>query len=114
MKSGFGDLTIGEVNQIQKVVNEAGRPLEVVGSAARGTRRGLGSNLPLGKGEGTKSDIDYITHHQYLPRFMEIQGKLPSLDPETGVNPGVSNPFQGPSIRFEPGAFKPEVIPAKK
>jgi len=35
-----GDLTSSEIRQIQKVVNEAGCPLEVVGSAAKGTRRG--------------------------------------------------------------------------
>jgi hypothetical protein len=38
MPSGLGDLTISEVNQIQAIVNQAGRPLEVVVSAARGVR----------------------------------------------------------------------------
>lgn len=111
LRSGFGDLTIGEVNQIQKVVNETGRPLEVIGSAASGTRRGVGTDLPLGKGAGTKSDIDYITHPQYLGEYMKTQNKLPSIDPQTGVSPGVTNPYQGPGIRFEPGEFKPIIIP---
>lgn len=53
-KRGVGDLTRKEISQIQSVVNEAGRPLEVVGSAAKGTRRGVGTELPLGKGSGTR------------------------------------------------------------
>src|SRR5262249_52917186 len=36
--SGLGDLTVVEVEQIQSVVERAGRPLEVVGSAAKGAR----------------------------------------------------------------------------
>jgi hypothetical protein len=58
--SGLGDLTNGEVAQIQGVVDEAGRPLEVAGLAARGARRGVGTALPIGKGPGTQSDIDYL------------------------------------------------------
>lgn len=58
--SGLGDLTSGEVGQIQGVVDSAGRPLNVVGSAARGARRGIGSDVPIGKGAGTRSDIDYV------------------------------------------------------
>jgi RHS repeat-associated protein len=114
MKSGFGDLTIGEINQIQRVVNEAGRPLEVVGSTASGTRRGVGSNLPLGKGAGTKSDIDYLATPNSLEYYMDVQHKLPGIDPKTGVNPGAANPYQGASIRFEPGAIKPTVTPPIK
>jgi len=109
-KSGLGDLTKAEVKNIQKVVDQAERPLEVVGSAASGTRRGVGTDLPLGKGPGTKSDIDYVTNPAHMPYFMDVQQKLPSLDPKTGINPGVVNPYMGPGIRFEPGA-KPTIIP---
>lgn len=54
----MGDLTKNEIGQIQSEINKAGRPLEVVGSAAEGTRRNVGSNLPIGKEVGTRSDID--------------------------------------------------------
>jgi RHS repeat-associated protein len=108
--SGLGDLTKSEVKAIQSVVNEAGRPLEVVGSAAKGTRRGVGTDNPVGKGPGTKSDIDYIAPPSSLPSFLDFQGKLPSIDPKTGIVPGVTNPYMGPGIRFEPGA-KPTYIP---
>ena len=54
----LGDLTHLEVKAIQTEVNRAGRPIEIVGSAAKGTRRNVESNFSIGKGIGTKSDID--------------------------------------------------------
>jgi hypothetical protein len=102
--SELGDLTNGEVKAIQSVVNRAGRPLDVVGSAARGARRGVGTDLPIGKGPGTQSDIDYATHPANLPYFQDDVGDLPLIDPDTGIIPGVGNPYYGPYIRFEPGA----------
>jgi RHS repeat-associated protein len=101
--SGLGDLTIGEVRVIQSVVDRARRPLNVVGSAARGTRRGIGTNLPIGKGIGTRSDIDYLAPPYGLPYFEGLQESLPSIDPAGGISPGLVNPYMGPSIRFEPG-----------
>ena len=111
--SGFGDLTTKEVSSIQQTVDQAGRPLEVVGSAASGTRRGVGSDLPIGKGAGTKSDIDYLSVPSSLPNFMDIQHLLPGIDPKTGITPGAINPYQGPGIRFEPGA-SPQTIPKQQ
>jgi len=55
---GLGDLTLDEARRIQAVVDEAGEPLWVVGSAAEGARRNVGTDLPIGKGPGTQSDID--------------------------------------------------------
>lgn len=107
---GLGDLTKAEVKDIQKTVDQAGRPLEVGGSAASGTRRGVGTDLPVGKGAGTKSDIDYFTPPSHMPYFMDIQHQLPSIDPGTGIAPGTINPYMGPGIRFEPGS-SPTVIP---
>ena len=57
----LGDLTETEIVRIRSVVDRAGRPIDVVGSAARGERRGVGSDLPIGEGPGTRSDIDYTT-----------------------------------------------------
>jgi RHS repeat-associated protein len=89
--ASLGDLTVGEVRQIQTVVNEAGRPLEVVGSAARGARRGVGTDLPLGKGPGTRSDIDFVAPPSSHQNFKGLEGGLPSLDPKTGIIPGTLN-----------------------
>lgn len=85
----LGDLTRAEIKAIQGVVNEAGRPLEVVGSAARGTRNAA-------------SDIDYVAPPSSLKYFEGLEGKLPSIDPSHGIVPGVGNPNIGPVIRFEP------------
>jgi RHS repeat-associated protein len=86
---GLGDLTVGEVNQIQSVVNQAGRPLEVVGSAARGQRT-------------PTSDIDYVVPPSSIQHFEGLETKLPSIDPNHGIIPGTGTPNIGPGIRFEP------------
>lgn len=99
----LGDLTDDEIGSIQAVVDEAGRPIDVVGSAATGDRRNVGTDLPIGKGLGTKSDIDYVAPPSSHPNFNGLNGQLPSLDPKTGIIPGTPNPHIGPSIRFEPG-----------
>jgi RHS repeat-associated protein len=93
--SGLGDLTKGEVRQIQGVVDKVGRPLSVVGSAVTGTRRGIGTLHPIGP---KKSDIDYVTGGASVPYFGPHQGKLPDMDTH-GVLGGVP---QGPSIQFSP------------
>lgn len=93
--SGLGDLRRGEVNQIQKAVNSAGRPLDVVGSAAAGNRRNPGTDLPVGKGPGTKSDIDYTMGSSSVSSFKDADLPTPEIlqgGPERGSL----------SIRFEP------------
>jgi hypothetical protein len=102
-RSVLGDLTPAEIRQIQGVVNEAGRPLEVVGSAARGGRRGIGTDLPIGKGPGTRSDIDYLVPHGSLPHY-ETTGLYKNLPDLDRIIPGAHNPYIGPAIRLEPWA----------
>ena len=113
MPSGLGDLTDAEMQQIQAVVDRAGRPLEVVGSAAQGTRRGIGSGLPVGKGQGTRSDIDYLVAPGSAQHYQSLQRLLPSIEPGAGLIPGTHNPFMGPAIRFEPGS-PPQFIPQRQ
>lgn len=108
--SGFGDLTVGEVQKIQAVVDEAGRPLEVGGSAAKGTRIGIGQNIPIQK--GVKSDIDYFVPLSSTNYYKGLESELPDLDPKTGIIPSSGNPNIGPTIKFEPGAKQPTMIPA--
>ena len=86
---GYGDLTNQEIQHIQDIVNQAGRPLEVVGSAARGART-------------AGSDIDYVAPPASLQYIQPYQNQLPGIDPNTGVIPGYGNVHQGPVIRFEP------------
>jgi RHS repeat-associated protein len=113
LPSGLGDLTLGEVKQIQSVVDDAGRPLEVVGSAAKGDRRGVGTDLPIGKGPGTRSDIDYTTAGANYDYFRGLERSLPSANPETPILMGGADPYQGPAIRFEPET-KPTIIPQRR
>jgi RHS repeat-associated protein len=115
-QSALGDLTAEEISQIQAVVDKAGRPLEVAGSAAQGTRRGVGTRLPIGKDPPgalgtTRSDIDYLVPPSSHPYYKGLEGQLPSIDPG-GIIPGTHNPHIGPAIRFEPGAA-PRYVPGK-
>jgi RHS repeat-associated protein len=109
----LGDLTTGEVRQVQSVVDQAGRPLEVVGSAASGTRRGVGTDLPIGKGPGTRSDIDYLIPPSSRKHFEGMESRLPGVDPKTGPIPGTHNPHIGPAVRFEPKT-PPRYVPEAK
>jgi hypothetical protein len=58
---GMGDLTVREVKAIQSVVNQAGRPLEVVGSAARGASEGKVPDMPFVTFEGRSSSTNTKT-----------------------------------------------------
>ena len=107
-----GDLTDDEVRAIQEVVDEAQRPLEVVGSAARGQRRNIDSELPIGKGPGTRSDTDYTTAGSSIDEFRGLEPKLPNANPQNPILRGTTDPQQGPGIRFEPGQT-PRYIPAE-
>jgi len=95
---------------LQRVTDEAGRPLEVVGSAATSTRRGVGTDLPIGKGPGTRSDIDVLVGPASRKHFESLDSQIPSLDPKSGIITGTHNPHIGPAVRFEPGAA-PKFVP---
>jgi RHS repeat-associated protein len=57
--SPYGDLTAEELEKLQRVAKKIGEPIDVVGSTAKGTRRGVGTDLPIGKTKGTtRSDLD--------------------------------------------------------
>lgn len=85
----LGDLTPEEIRQIQSVVDRAGRPLDVVGSAARGART-------------PSSDIDYAVAPSSLKYFEGLERQLPKIDMKHKLIPGTANPNIGPAIRFEP------------
>jgi len=55
---GYGDLTPEEIEALQQIADEHNAPIIISGSAGRGARRGIGTGLPLGKGPGTRSDLD--------------------------------------------------------
>ena len=57
--------------------------------AARGARR-------------AGSDIDYVAPPSSLIYFRGLENKLPGMDAQHGIIPGVGNTNIGPVIRFEP------------
>jgi hypothetical protein len=111
--SGFGDLTNREARLIQEVVREVWRPLDVVGSAASGERRGLGTRLPVGKGPGTRSDIDYSASATSGHEYEKFKHRLPSIDPSHGIIPGGGDTRYGPVLRFRPYGRPERVKPPR-
>jgi len=99
---GTGDLTPDETKKIQETVNEVGEDLYVVGSAAKGTRRNVGSNVPIGKGDDLKSDIDYVTTSLDAKKKFD-EANLPDIDTSHGVLSRRKGPKPKlPNIQFKP------------
>jgi len=116
----LGDLTIEEINQIQHIVDKVGKDIHIVGSAAKGTQRNIGTDYPIGKkiegGPQTKSDIDYVMQGNYKDKLKLDEAGLPALDSHgvlvrknksRALKPGK------PHIQFSPGK-EPQFIPGNK
>jgi RHS repeat-associated protein len=84
---GLGDLTAEEARQIQRVVDEAGQPLWVVGGVAKGERH-------------AGSDIDYYFEGGWGHHF--DTSKLPGIDWHGILGKWVKERL-GPGILFQPG-----------
>lgn len=108
-----GDLRPAEVAQIQAAADKLGQDIYVVGSAAKGERRGVGTDLPMseyGKPKaGTRSDIDYSVKSGADDAADKLG--LPDVDGSFGVR-GVDyiNLDSSPAVRFSPGK-PPEYLP---
>lgn len=102
----LGDLRPAEIARIQAAADELGADLYVVGSAAKGARRNVDTDLPLaefgGAKAGTRSDIDYAVRNGLDDAASELD--LPDMDGSWGVR-GVDylNLDSSPAIRFSPG-----------
>ena len=57
-------LTAAEFAELQGIADRFNTPLHVVGSRGRGLGRNVDTQLPPGKGEGTRSDIDVVIDGQ--------------------------------------------------
>ncbi len=102
----LGDLRPHEIARIQAAADELGHDLYVVGSAAKGARRNVDTDLPLaqfgGTKAGTRSDIDYAVRADLDDLANQLD--LPDVDGSWGVR-GVDflNLDNSPAIRFSPG-----------
>jgi hypothetical protein len=115
VETKLGDLRPHEIQKIQRAADITGEDIYITGSAAKGTRRNLDTDLPL-KGFGsklpknqTRSDIDYAVRNGADGRVDAM--KLPDADPSFGVR-GVDyiNLKSSPAIRFRPNQ-PPEFLP---
>ena len=100
----LGDLSRKEIGAIQRLVDDVGTDLYVVGSSMNKGRRNARSHLPLGKGPGTKSDIDYTV----LDEAAKFEWKYPSNYawqrlPEVGWHGPLVGAPKGPAVLFRPG-----------
>lgn len=108
----LGDLRPSEIARIQAAADELGESIYVVGSAAKGARRNVDTDLPLagfgGSKAGTRSDIDYAVRNGIDDVANELD--LPDVDPSFGVR-GIDylNLDNSPAIRFSPGRA-PELL----
>jgi hypothetical protein len=58
-ESADGTLTESERAEIQAIADKYNTQIDVVGSRAAGEGRNIDTDLPVGEGEGTRSDIDF-------------------------------------------------------
>lgn len=108
----LGDLTLDEIKKIQEIVDELNEPIFVVGSAAKGKRRNIGSGFPMGKGDERRSDIDYLSPLSLRNLDTELErldlfNQLPEIDNWSGnYNHGVLEEdlvlSSAPTIFFTP------------
>ncbi|NUP07520.1 MAG: methyltransferase domain-containing protein [Polyangiaceae bacterium] len=106
----LGDLRPHEIEAIQRGADQLGEDIYVVGSAAKGQRRNLDTDLPFKDLNGglskhkTRSDIDYAVRNGADDAADKLG--LPDVDPEYGVR-GIDyiNLKNSPAIRF--GLNKP-------
>ncbi|MCA9091419.1 MAG: hypothetical protein KDA90_22620 [Planctomycetaceae bacterium] len=103
-------ITASEAAEIQAIANKYNTAIDVVGSRAANQGRNVGTNLPAGKGPGTRSDIDFridAAHPEAEALIAELRGvgnnagtagKRWSTNPDS---PG-GRATEPPYIRFTP------------
>jgi peptidoglycan hydrolase-like protein with peptidoglycan-binding domain len=99
-------LTAEEAAQIQALADKYNTQIDVIGSRAAGRGRNIETNLPVGKGRGTRSDIDFRYDGQVeIDTSGTFTNELHNVGRGAGSpsfvdGPGNSTP---PVIEFKPG-----------
>jgi RHS repeat-associated protein len=100
-----GTLTPAESAEIQATANKYGTTIDVVGSRAEGKGRNIDTDLPVGHGVGTRSDIDFrvdASHPQVGPLIKDLKkvgNGAGSASPRFSTT---HRPTRPPFIRFKP------------
>jgi len=104
--NGGGTLTPGESAEIQEISNNFDTTIDVVGSRAAGEGRNINTDFPVGKGPGTRSDIDFRIDASH-PEVNNLINALKAVGNNAGraaarFSTGI-RPTKPPFIRFTPG-----------
>jgi hypothetical protein len=109
--SETGSLTPSETKALQGIADKYQTQIDVVGSRAAGEGRNIDTDLPVGKGEGTRSDIDVRIDGQVdIDSGGALSNDISNLSGGAGsiVSAG-GYPSTGPTIIFRPG-LPPKVV----
>jgi hypothetical protein len=108
---GPGTLTPEEAKEIQDIADKHNTPIDVVGSRAEGRGRNIDKpSLPVGKGEGTRSDIDIrIDGQADIDSRGELSNDVSNASSGAGNSIGDIGISKGPAIQFRPGQ-PPKVV----
>ncbi len=101
---GPGTLTDKELKELQDIADKHNTPIDVVGSRARGEGRNIDKpDLPVGKGEGTRSDIDVRSDGQAdIDSRGAISDAISEVSGGAGNRIGDSDQSSGPVIQIRP------------
>ncbi|MGL4514967.1 MAG: RHS repeat-associated core domain-containing protein [Lacipirellulaceae bacterium] len=101
-----GTLTASEAAEVQVLAKQYNTTIDVVGSRATGQGRNINTTLPVGKGPGTKSDIDFRidTKHpqvdQLISDLQQVGGGAGRASLKHGTDHRATYP---PYMRFTSG-----------
>lgn len=94
-----GALTDWERQALQRIASLFNTTIDVVGSRGAGNGRNIDTNLPFGKGEGTRSDID-----------VRVDGQV-EIDTRGALSDALYNAVPGISVSSRlPGGSRPPFI----
>lgn len=101
-----GILSRAEIDELQEIADRFDTTIDIVGSRGSGTGRNVNKpDLPVGKGRGTRSDIDtrVDTNHPQSDAIIDSINNSSGGAANAGANFSTADrPTFGPFIRFNP------------
>ena len=109
---GENTLTPREIRELQDISDRFGTNVDVIGSRAAGRGRNIDTDLRVGKGSGTRSDIDVRIDGQ---KDIDTRGGLSDAVSDVGNGAGsvassTGLPSNPPVIKFRPGQNPERVL----